>query len=86
MPELRKQREATEEALLALEKVFGAGDKATTVTPSSPAVKKTAAQAKPARKGGITPAGRKRLAERMKQIWAAKRAAGQTKRSSSKKA
>jgi hypothetical protein len=86
MQELIKQRKAIEEALLSLEKVFGAGE--TTSVKLPPPSTKTEPPAKAARKGGLTPAGRKRLSEHMKQIWAAKRTGGQAKKksASSKKA
>ncbi len=73
---LRKQREAIEEAILGLERVFGPdGEAAPAWLPTT----KTATK-KAATKRGMTPAGRKRLAEAMRKRWAVKRAAATAKK------
>jgi len=71
---LERQQKAVERALTALREVSGMDEIATrsTATPSS------------ARKRGMTPEGRRRLALLMKRRWAAKRTAGQAKQPSKK--
>ena len=95
--QLESQKTAIEKALEALREVDGIGD--TQASPAtSPNDRRSAAQkarwaakraaeaAAPAkRKGGMTAAGRKRLAEAMKKRWVVKRAAGQPKKRGSAK-
>jgi len=73
---LRKQREAIEEAILTLERVFGPdGEAAPAWLPTTRTATKKAAK-----KRGVTAAGRKRLAEAMRKRWALKRAAATAKK------
>lgn len=68
---LEKQKTAIDNALEALRAVDEGG------APAPRSVGRPAGPAK--RKGGMTPEGRKRLAEAMKRRWAVKRAASQVK-------
>jgi hypothetical protein len=70
---LERQKSAIENALSALREIQENGSVS---APSSPSRGRAAAK----RKGGMTPEGRKRLAEAMKRRWAVKRAASQVKR------
>ena len=90
--QLESQKAAIERALEALRHVDG--NEAPAAAPSSANDRRSAAQKKrwaarreaeatPAmavRKSGMTPEGRKRLAEAMKRRWAAKRSAAQAKK------
>lgn len=76
---LERQRTAIENALSALRGIEEAGQDTTTSTPS-----RSRGPAK--RKGGMTPEGRKRLAEAMKRRWAAKRAGSQVRKTARKRA
>jgi hypothetical protein len=73
--QLEAQKAAVERALEALRDF----DQSGTVNPA-----KSTAKA-PARKGGMTPEGRRRLALAMKRRWAAKRAGAQAKKATAKK-
>jgi ParB-like chromosome segregation protein Spo0J len=78
---LERQRAAIENALSALRGIEEVGQQ----QQSSPAT--STRQRGPAkRKGGMTPEGRRRLAEAMKRRWAAKRTAAQARKSSGKRA
>jgi hypothetical protein len=70
---LERQKSAIENALSALRAIQESGESADT---SSSSRGRKAAK----RKGGMTPEGRRRLAEAMKRRWAVKRAASQVKR------
>jgi hypothetical protein len=72
---LEDQKAAVERALEALRDF----DQTGTVTPA-----KSTSKA-PARKGGMTPEGRRRLALAMKRRWAAKRTGAQAKKATTKK-
>ncbi|HWD99400.1 MAG TPA: hypothetical protein VG345_10195 [Bryobacteraceae bacterium] len=76
---LERQRRAIENALAALRGIQEGGQSAGTAS-SSPG--RTAVK----RKGGMTPEGRRRLAEAMKRRWAVKRAASQVKKTARKRA
>jgi len=76
---LERQRTAIENALSALRGIEVAGEQTSTSTRGS---SRGAAK----RKGGMTPEGRRRLAEAMKRRWAAKRAGSQVKKSAGKRA
>jgi hypothetical protein len=99
--QLEAQKAAIERALIALREVEGIGTPGVAPAPTgiatdrrSAAQKKRwaakhAAESAPApvkRKGGMTPEGRKRLAEAMKRRWAVKRTAAQAKKRGPKKA
>jgi hypothetical protein len=72
--QLEQQKAAIQRALDALREVDEIGDATVTPTPKKPG-------GRPAKStGGMTPAGRKRLAEVMKQRWAAKGTAAQAKK------
>ena len=73
---LETQKAAIERALEALRDF----DETGSITPG-----KSAAQPAPARKGGMTPEGRRRLALAMKRRWAAKRTGAQAKKAATKK-
>jgi hypothetical protein len=74
--QLEAQKAAIENALAALREFGGAE------MPAVPAAKR----GRPAkRKGGMTPEGRKRLAEAMRRRWAVKRTAAAKKRGRAKK-
>jgi hypothetical protein len=75
---LERQKSAIENALSALRGIQESGQ---SVAPASP---RGRAAAK--RKGGMTPDGRRRLAEAMKRRWAVKRAGSQVKKSARKRA
>lgn len=72
---LEQQREAIERALNALRDVGGSA-------PLASAGRRPG----PARKGGMTPEGRRRLSEALKKRWAAKRAASAVRSKSTGKA
>ncbi len=72
---LEQQRVGIERALAALREIEG------TPAPERGTTKKAAAK----RKRGITPAGRKRLAEAMKRRWAIKRTAAQARKAGREK-
>lgn len=72
---LERQKSAIDNALEALRGIEVNGG-----VPAQPA---TRAVAK--RKGGMTPEGRRRLAEAMKRRWAAKRAASQVKKTAGRR-
>ena len=73
---LETQKAAIEQALEALRDFGETGS----ITP-----RKSVGKAAPTRKGGMTPEGRRRLAQAMKRRWAAKRTGAQAKKSSTKK-
>jgi len=75
---LERQRAAIENALSALREVGEVGQQSRTSTPV-----RSRGAAK--RKGGMTPEGRRRLAEAMKRRWAAKRAASQVRKTARKR-
>lgn len=77
---LEQQKSAIERALEALRVIEGPVQEAAVARPQP----RAAAPSK--RHGGITAAGRRRLAEAMKRRWAAKRTAAQAKKSARKKA
>ena len=68
---LERQKTAIEHALEALREVEGMVSAPATTQPASAPAK---------RKGGMTPEGRKRLAEAMKRRWAVKRTAAQARK------
>ncbi len=72
---LERQKSAIENALDALRQVSETGAQ---TTGRATATGRSAGPAK--RKGGMTPEGRRRLAEAMKRRWAAKRAASAVKK------
>lgn len=74
--QLEMQKGAIERALEALQYFAGTGN----ITPA-----KSTSNAPGARKGGMTPEGRRRLALAMKRRWAAKRAGAQAKKATTKK-
>lgn len=81
---LERQRAAIDNALEALrgvqgsvQQTGGAGTQATTSAGRGRGAAK--------RKGGMTPEGRKRLAEAMRRRWAAKRAGSQVKKAAAKR-
>jgi hypothetical protein len=80
--QLEKQKVAIDNALDALRSLGGvdAPRRGPGRPPSTKTVLSSAEKALSKRKGGVTPAGRKRLAEAMKRRWAAKRTAAQAKR------
>jgi hypothetical protein len=85
--QLETQKAAIEKALEALREVGGesSGGSSAPVTkrrgrPAKVADLTAAAPAQATRKGGMTPEGRKRLAEAMKRRWAVKRTAPQAKK------
>jgi len=69
---LEQQKAAIERALSALREVDGVGGVVTVAAVPAPAASGSAAKA--TRKGGMTPEGRKRLSEALRQRWAAKKA------------
>jgi hypothetical protein len=71
---LEEQKSAIERALSALRQIEGSGVQSREEKPLAP--RKVWAK----RKRGITPEGRKRLAEAMKRRWAVKRTAVQAKK------
>jgi hypothetical protein len=75
--QLESQKAAIEQALEALRDFGETGS----ITP-----RKAAGKTAPARKGGMTPEGRRRLALAMKRRWAAKRTGAQAKKATAKKA
>jgi hypothetical protein len=75
---LERQRTAIENALSALRGIEMAGEQTSTSTPSR-------GRAPAKRKGGMTPEGRRRLAEAMKRRWAAKRAGSQVRKTAGKR-
>lgn len=75
---LERQRTAIENALAALRGIEEVGQQSNTSTPS-----RSRGPAK--RKGGMTPEGRKRLAEAMRRRWAAKRTASQARKTAGKR-
>ncbi len=77
---LERQRTAIENALSALRGIEEVGQHQNTSSTS------TRRRGPAKRKGGMTPEGRRRLAEAMKRRWAAKRAASQVRKSSGKRA
>ena len=76
---LERQRTAIENALAALRGIEEVGQQNATSASSR-------GRGPAKRKGGMTPEGRKRLAEAMKRRWAAKRAGSQVRKSSAKRA
>jgi hypothetical protein len=74
--QLERQKAAIEQALEALRDVGETGS----ITPE-----KSVGKAAPARKGGMTPEGRRRLALAMKRRWAAKRTGAQAKKATAKR-
>jgi hypothetical protein len=74
--QLETQKAAIDRALEALQDFFQTGS----ITPG-----KSSRKAAPARKGGMTPEGRRRLALAMKRRWAAKRTGAQAKKATAKK-
>jgi hypothetical protein len=99
--QLEAQKAAIERALEALREVGGESPGASAPAPVSPGGKRSAGQkarwaaaknaetpvpAKATRKGGMTPEGRKRLADAMKKRWVVKRTAAQAKKRGPKKA
>jgi hypothetical protein len=74
--QLEDQRAAVEQALETLRDF----DETGTITPAQ------ATRKSPARKRGMTPEGRRRLALAMKRRWAAKRTGAQAKKATAKKA
>jgi hypothetical protein len=77
---LEEQKSAIERALSALREIEGSGVQSRAEKPSAPRKVRTK------RKRGITPEGRKRLAEAMKRRWAVKRTAVQAKKRGQKAA
>lgn len=75
--QLETQKAAIEQALEALRDFGETGS----ITPG-----KSAGKSAPARKRGMTPEGRRRLALAMKRRWAAKRTGAQAKKAATKKA
>jgi hypothetical protein len=75
---LERQKTAIENALAALRGIEEVGQRNTTSTSSR-------GRGAAKRKGGMTPEGRRRLAEAMKRRWAAKRAGSQVRKSSAKR-
>jgi hypothetical protein len=78
---LERQRTAIENALSALRGIEVAGEQTSTSTRGG-----TRGRGPAKRKGGMTPEGRRRLAEAMKRRWAAKRAGSQVKKTAGKRA
>jgi hypothetical protein len=76
---LERQRRAIENALSVLRGIQESGQSAGTASSSRG---RTAVK----RKGGMTPEGRRRLAEAMKRRWAVKRAGSQVKKTARKRA
>jgi hypothetical protein len=75
--QLEHQKAAIERALEALQEIEGMGSGTSASAPVP-----TKRRGRPAKKtGGVTPEGRERLAEAMKQRWAAKRTPVQAKKS-----
>ena len=74
--QLEEQKSAIDRALAVLQDFADTGS----ATPT-----KTVAKKRGARKGGMTPEGRKRLALAMKRRWAAKRTGAQARKSATKK-
>jgi len=74
---LENQKAAIDRALEALQDFAATGS----ITPPQSGRKRT-----PARKGGMTPEGRRRLALAMKRRWAAKRTGVQAKKATTRKA
>ena len=68
---LERQQSAVERALSALREAEGTSEQ------RSPSSSSTQSRTPAKKKGGMTPEGRRRLAEAMKRRWAAKRAASQ---------
>jgi len=77
---LEEQRRAIERALSALREIEGSGVQSRDEKPSAPRKVRTK------RKRGITPEGRKRLAEAMTRRWAVKRTAVQARKQGRKAA
>jgi hypothetical protein len=75
---LERQRTAIDNALAALRGIEEVGQQSTASS--------TRGRGPEKRKGGMTPEGRRRLAEAMKRRWAAKRAGSQVRKSSAKRA
>src|SRR5690348_11935342 len=73
---LETQKAAVDQALEALRDFAETGS----ITPG-----KSTSNSAPARKGGMTPEGRRRLALAMKRRWAAKRTGAQAKKATAKK-
>ena len=73
--QLEAQKAAIERALETLNDFSGTGS----ITPA-----RSTSKAAPARKGGMTPEGRRRLALAMKRRWAAKRTGAQAKKATPK--
>jgi len=71
---LERQRTAIENALSALRGIEVAGQQSASTSTSRRGPAK--------RKGGMTPEGRKRLAEAMRRRWAAKRTSSQARKAS----
>jgi hypothetical protein len=74
---LERQKTAIENALSALRAIEETGQQSTSTS--------TRRRGPAKRKGGMTPEGRRRLAEAMKRRWAAKRAASQVRKTSAKR-
>jgi hypothetical protein len=74
--QLEAQKAAIEQALEALRDFGRTGS----ITPG-----KSTGKSAPARKGGMTPEGRRRLVLAMKRRWAAKRTGAQAKKATTKK-
>jgi len=74
--QLESQKAAIEQALEALRDFGETGS----ITP-----RKSTGKSAPARKGGMTPEGRRRLALAMKRRWAAKRTGAQAKKATTTK-
>jgi hypothetical protein len=79
--QLERQRTAIDRALSALQEVTNAPEDKPSMISSSDSRQTTRTR----RKGGITPAGRKRLSEIMKKRWAARRATKASSRPASRK-
>ena len=93
--QLEAQQHAIDAALAALREVAGtatstrqvpAGNARSIAQKARWAAKRAAAANRSAHKGGLTPEGRRRLAENMKKRWAAKRTAAQAHKRARKKA
>ena len=79
--QLERQRTAINRALSALQSVTNAPENTRSMISAIDSRQTTRTR----RKGGITPAGRKRLSQLMKKRWAARRAAEASSRPASRK-
>ena len=78
--QLERQKEAIDRALAALRWIEGTQKEVGNARSIGQKKRWAAKNAAPKKRGGITAAGRKRLAENMRKMWAAKRTAAQAKK------